>query len=273
MSTPTQLPSILLVGCGKMGGAMLDGWLACGLPPSAVIDRHRDSLPAPHILVPSLDDLPADFLPDIIILAVKPQKADATLEILARRFARATLLSVMAGRSIASLSSVYTAAAEGAAPVFIRAMPNTPSTLGAGMTGLYAPPAATPEQKQQCDSLMRAVGETVWVETEQQIDAVTGISGSGPAYVFLLAELLEKAGVEQGLPQATARTLARATLYGAGQMLHSLPTDADELRRNVTSPGGTTAAALGVLMAPDAWPASTSQAVAAAVRRAGELAG
>ena len=149
MSTPTQLPSILLVGCGKMGGAMLDGWLACGLPPSAVIDRHRDSLPAPHILVPSLDDLPADFQPDIIILAVKPQKADATLEILARRFARATLLSVMAGRSIASLSSVYTAAAKGTAPVFIRAMPNTPSTLGAGMTGPYAPHAATPEQKQQ----------------------------------------------------------------------------------------------------------------------------
>ena len=99
------------------------------------------------------------------------------------------------------------------------------------------------------------------------------MSGGGPGCVLHLAEPLEKAGVGQGLPQAAARTLARATLYGAGQMLHSLPTDAAELRRNVTSPGGTTAEALGVLMAPDAWPASTSQAVAAAVRRAGELAG
>ncbi|MFT9257337.1 MAG: pyrroline-5-carboxylate reductase [Acetobacter sp.] len=268
--TPAALPSILLVGSGKMGGAMLEGWLAQGLAPSVIVDRHRDTLPAPHRIVRAIEDVPADFTPDVIVLAVKPQKADPALHSLAARFPAATLLSVMAGRSIASLKAVYGA---GTGVVIVRAMPNTPSLLGAGMSGLYAPPEATPEHKRHCESLLRAVGETVWVDAEGLIDSVTGISGSGPAYVFLLTELLTKAGVEQGLPEDTARILARETIYGAGRMLHTLPTDAAELRRNVTSPGGTTAAALAVLMADDAWPATTSAAVAAAVTRAKELSG
>lgn len=272
MTDPSPLPSILLVGCGKMGGAMLEGWLKAGLAPSVVIDRHMADLPAPHSVVRTIQDVPTGFTPDIIIIAVKPQKADPVLAELAQRFGQATLLSVMAGRSIASLHATYVQANAKADPVIIRSMPNTPCALGAGMSGLYAPANATPQQKAHCDALLKAVGETVWVEEEGLIDSVAAISGSGPAYVFLLTELLEKAGVEQGLPAAIARKLARGTLYGAGCMLHTLPTDADELRRNVTSPGGTTAEALKVMMAPQAWPATTSAAIAAAVHRAKELA-
>lgn len=272
MSEHFTLPSILLVGCGKMGGAMLEGWLRAGLAPSVVIDRHITELPAPHQVVRSIQDVPAGFAPDVVIVAVKPQKADPVLAELAQRFGQATLLSVMAGRTIASLHATCVQANPQANPLIIRSMPNTPCALGAGMSGLYAPPNATAEQKAHCDALLQAVGETVWVEEEGLIDSVAAISGSGPAYVFLLAELLEKAGMEQGLPPEVARKLARGTLYGAGCMLHTLPTDADELRRNVTSPGGTTAEALKIMMAPQAWPATTSAAIAAAVHRAKELA-
>lgn len=272
MTEHFPLPSIVLVGCGKMGGAMLEGWLRAGLAPSVVIDRHMADLPAPHQVVRSIQDIPADFTPDVVIVAVKPQKANPVLAELAQRFGQTTLLSVMAGRTIASLHTAYVQANAQANPVIIRSMPNTPCMLGAGMSGLYAPPNATPKDKAHCDALLRAVGETVWVAEESLIDSVTAVSGSGPAYVFLLAELMEKAGVEQGLPADIARKLARGTLYGAGCMLHTLPTDADELRRNVTSPGGTTAEALHVLMAPQAWPATTSAAIAAATRRARELA-
>lgn len=272
MTEHFPLPSILLVGCGKMGGAMLEGWLKAGLAPSVIIDRHLADLPAPHTVVQSIQDVPASFTPDVIIVAVKPQKANPVLAELAQRFGQATLLSVMAGRTIASLHDTCVQANPQANPVIIRSMPNTPCALGAGMSGLYAPPNATAEQKSHCNALLCAVGETVWVAEEGLIDSVAAISGSGPAYVFLMAELLEKAGVEQGLPADVARKLARGTLYGAGCMLHTLPTDAQELRRNVTSPGGTTAEALKVMMAPQAWPATTSAAIAAAVHRARELA-
>ncbi|GAN67566.1 pyrroline-5-carboxylate reductase [Acetobacter orleanensis] len=267
----TPLPSVLLVGCGQMGSSMLEGWLAHGLKPSVVLDRHDRALPAPHKLAATLDAVPAEFQPDIIILAVKPQKADEVLGALAQRFPNATLLTVMAGRTVASLTACYTHSNPKAQPVIIRAMPNTPCAIGAGMSGLYAPPNATEEQKAQCDALLRAVGDTVWVAQEEQMDSVTALSGSGPAYIFLLAELLEKAGVEQGLPAETARTLARKTIYGAGALLNQSPVDAEELRRRVTSPGGTTAEALKIFMAPDAWPATVPQAVAAAARRAKEL--
>lgn len=271
MVATTSLPSVLLVGCGKMGSAMLEGWMAHGLKASVVLDRHDHTLPAPHRLAATLDDVPADFQPDVIILAIKPQKADTVLEALAQRFPNATLLSVMAGRTVESLTARYTHANPQARPVIIRAMPNTPCAIGAGMSGLYAPPHATDTQKAQCDALLHAVGDTVWVEQEDQMDSVTALSGSGPAYLFLLAELLEKAGVEQGLPAETARTLARKTIYGAGALLNQSPLDAEELRHRVTSPGGTTAEALKIFMAPDAWPTTVPQAVAAAARRAKEL--
>ena len=267
----SPLPSILLVGCGQMGGAMLEGWLAHGLKPSVILDRHDRTLPAPHILAHTLDDVPATFQPDVVILAVKPQKADPVLEALAQRFPNAVVLSVMAGRTVENLTQRYKHGNPQANPVVIRAMPNTPCAIGAGMSGLYAPPHATNAQKAQCDALLKAVGDTVWVEHEELIDALTAISGSGPAYLFLLAELLEKAGTELGLPVETARTLARKTIYGAGALLNQSPADAEELRRRVTSPGGTTAEALKVFMAPDAWPAAVQRATAAAARRAKEL--
>ncbi|MFT8598018.1 pyrroline-5-carboxylate reductase [Acetobacter orientalis] len=271
MSQNTPLPSVLLIGCGKMGGAMLEGWLEHGLKPSVVLDRHEHTLPAPHVHARSLAEIAPDFTPDIIILAVKPQKVNDILAELAQHYPQATLLSVMAGRTIESLKAQFTAAIPGANPTIIRAMPNTPCAIGAGITGLYAPPQATEQQKQNCDRLIRSVGETVWVETEHLIDAVTAVSGSGPAYAFLLAELMEKAGVEQGLPQEQARKLARHTVYGAGALLEQSDLDSAELRTRVTSPGGTTAAALAVLMAPEAWPTTLPKAIAAAAQRAQEL--
>lgn len=236
MTNIPLLPSILLVGCGKMGGAMLEGWLARGLAPSVIIDRHLTELPAPHSVVRSLDAIPANFKPDIILVAVKPQKANGVLAELAQRFPNGTLLSVMAGRTIASLLAAYREGNATASPIIIRSMPNTPSALGAGMSGLYAPPEASEEQKKQCDQLLSAVGETVWVEQEGLIDSVAAISGSGPAYVFLLAELLEQAGVEQGLDASTARALARAPFMVRGRCCISFPPMPQNYARTLQAP-------------------------------------
>lgn len=272
MTSRSQLPSVLLVGCGKMGSAMFEGWLKHGLKPSVVLERHQSiTLPAPHKQAETVADIATDFTPDVIILAVKPQMADDVLPELAQRFPSATLLSVMAGRTIDSLARHYQQTSSKVTPTIIRAMPNTPCAIGAGVTGLYAPPHATDTQKNECDSLLRSVGETVWVESEELINAVTAVSGSGPAYAFLLAELMEKAGIAEGLAPETARKLARRTVYGAGALLNDSDLDSAELRTRVTSPGGTTAAALNVLMAPDAWPTAVPKAIAAAVKRAEEL--
>lgn len=273
-------PSVLLVGCGKMGASLMQGWQKEKYFSCVVVDRHKPLVPESYQLrescqcVCSVSDIPQEFVPDVIVLAIKPQKAEEVLIVLGERYAHQnpTLLSVMAGRTIAFLEKTWCTRSNNCPPI-IRAMPNTPSVLGAGVCGLYASPKATAEKKQYCDTLMRAVGKTVWVDEEHLIDAVTGVSGSGPAYVFLLAEWLEKAGQEQGLPLSVARLLAREVIYGAGKMLHELPTEASELRQNVTSPGGTTAAALSVLMGAEAFPKIVPEAVAAAVHRAGELAG
>ncbi|GBQ32506.1 pyrroline-5-carboxylate reductase [Gluconacetobacter sacchari] len=265
------LPPLLLVGCGQMGGAMLAGWLADGLAPSVILDRHRDDIPAPHKVARQASDLPDDFAPALIVLATKPQKAAEILPAIARFARHAPVLSVMAGKTVggltASLESVGTEAA-----VVIRAMPNTPSAIGQGMTVCYAPPAATEAQRALCTRLLSAVGDVAWVAEEAQMDAVTAVSGSGPAYVFLLAELMEQAGIAQGLPAGLARRIARRTVSGAGALLAQSESDAADLRRRVTSPGGTTQAALDILMAPTAWPATMEAAIAAAARRARELA-
>ncbi|PYD47096.1 pyrroline-5-carboxylate reductase [Novacetimonas pomaceti] len=269
----SPLPSVLLVGCGKMGGAMLQGWLAEGLAPSVIVDRHRDSVPAPHRLVRDVTDLPADFQPDLIILAMKPQKVEATLGAIAPYARHAPVLSVLAGRTVHGLTEGLAAhMPPGARPLVIRSMPNTPAAVGEGMTVSYAPPQATPQQRAMCDRVLSAVGETAWVEHEDQIDIVTAISGSGPAYVFLLAELLEDVGVGEGLPPALARQIARQTVSGAGALMQQSGTEAAQLRRNVTSPGGTTQQALSILMAPDAWPATLRAAIRAGAKRARELA-
>ncbi|MBE7620373.1 pyrroline-5-carboxylate reductase [Gluconacetobacter entanii] len=268
-----SLPPVLLVGCGKMGGAMLEGWLAEGLAPSVVVDRHRDTLPAPHRLVRDVADLPADFRPGLIVLAMKPQKVAAAIAAIAPFATHAPVLSVLAGRTVGGLTDALRAhMPAGAQPVVIRAMPNTPAAVGEGMTVSYAPPCATAAQRSLCDRVLSAIGQTAWVEHEDEIDVVTAISGSGPAYVFLLAELLEQAGVEGGLPPALARQIARQTVSGAGVLMQRSGLDAEQLRRNVTSPNGTTAQALSVLMAPDAWPATLRAAIRAASQRARELA-
>ncbi|MBF0889152.1 pyrroline-5-carboxylate reductase [Gluconobacter sp. LMG 1745] len=273
---PSSVPSILLAGCGKMGGALLDGWLASPTPPRLVVlDRHRTGSDDTVTIVRTAAEIPADFQPDIIVLAVKPSVAEIVIDALGKalgpRMNGAAILSVMAGRTCETLSD--SARLAGADIPILRAMPNTPSSVGAGISGLYASAAATPEQKSICHDLLFAVGDVVPVENEDDLSVVTAISGSGPAYVFLLAELLEKAGQQHGLAPNVARRLARGTIYGAGRMLDDLPESAEDLRKAVTSPNGTTAAALAVLMKPDAWPETVPKAIDAATKRADELAG
>lgn len=270
------LPPLLLVGCGQMGGALLEAWIKNGLAPSVIMDRHRDTVAAPHTIVRELSKIPEDFMPEAVILAVKPQKAAPVMEELATLrpdiAARSVFVSVMAGLTAGSIAERLRGKSPEATPAVVRAMPNTPCSIGQGMTGLYRAPGVTDRQEKLCDRLLSAVGATVWVSEEDQINAVTAISGSGPAYVFLLAELLEEAAVGLGLPADVARILARTTVSGAGALLDHSPEDAAELRRRVTSPGGTTAAALAVLSAPANWPSAIPEAVAAAARRARELA-
>ncbi|GBR53935.1 pyrroline-5-carboxylate reductase [Neokomagataea thailandica NBRC 106555] len=269
-------PSILLAGCGKLGSALLGGWLASPNPPRLVVlDRHKTCDNDNVTVIRTADSVPDDFTPDIIVLAIKPAVAEDVIaslaETLGARLDKAAFLSVMAGRTCASLSAA--AKKSGHSCPTLRAMPNTPSTLGAGVSGLYASPEATEQQTQLCHDLLSAVGDVVEVTEEKDLLGVTALSGSGPAYVFLLAELLEKAGQAQGLSPENARQLARGTIYGAGRMLHELPDDAEKLRKAVTSPNGTTAAALAELMKEEAWPTAIEKAINAAVKRADELAG
>jgi pyrroline-5-carboxylate reductase len=242
---------LVLVGAGKMGGALLSGWLANGLDAKSVIVR--DPTPAPDVaqliatrglgLNFSVEDIAARK-PAVVVLAVKPQLMDAVLPDLAPLVAPDTLfISIAAGTSLYALKSLL-----GEDVRVVRAMPNTPSAVGRGMTACYANPLVSGQQRNVADALLSAVGDVGWVDSEALIDAVTAISGSGPAYVFYLTECLAAAGEGLGLEPALAMQLARATVSGAGEMLHQMPDEAATLRKNVTSPGGTTAAALDVLM-------------------------
>ncbi len=277
MTTPesnaASMPaSLVLAGAGKMGGAMLAGWLAAGLDP------RRTTLIDP---VPSRDivDLcaeqglalnPPNPEPGaVLVLGIKPQGLEAAAPGLDRLIGRDTLVvSILAGKTVTDLRGRLPRAR-----AVVRAMPNLPASIGRGATGAYANPEVTPGQRASADALLAANGTVAWLSDEAQIDAVTAVSGSGPAYVFLLAEALAEAGIAAGLDPEVARRLARATVSGAGALLDATPAEAAELRRNVTSPGGTTAAALDVLMRPDGLGALMRDAVAAARRRAGELAG
>jgi pyrroline-5-carboxylate reductase len=262
------LPPLLLVGLGKMGGAMLAGWREQGVGRVVAVDPALPPVPGPEVtVVPGVADIPAGFAPAAVVLAIKPQLAAATLPAYAPL--RAPLfLSIMAGRSLAGMR-----AALGADAPIVRAMPNTPAAVRQGITVACAGPGVSEAQRALCDRLLGAIGAVAWVADEALLDPVTAVSGSGPAYVFLLAELLEQAALEQGIPPDLARLLARRTVSGAGALLAASAQDAGELRRAVTSPAGTTQAALEVLMASDAWPATLSRAVAAATRRSRELAG
>jgi pyrroline-5-carboxylate reductase len=205
--------------------------------------------------------------PAVLLMAVKPQMMDAVFPPLGKLAGPRTLvLSIAAGRKIEGFERHL---AQGVAVV--RAMPNTPAAIGRGMTVCVANAHVTAEQRALCDELLGAVGEVAWVDDEAQIDAVTAVSGSGPAYVFLLAECLAEAGVAAGLSEPLAKELARATISGAGELLRQSDLEAAVLRQNVTSPGGTTAAALGVLMGPDGLRELMTRAVAAAAKRSREL--
>lgn len=267
--------SLLLVGCGKMGGAMLEGWLAAGfLSQAVVIDRA--GLPgalAGNPLVSAAegpDSLPAGFVADVVVLAVKPQVMDDALPAYRALVRPGTVfLSVAAGKTIA-----YFERGLGQGAAVVRSMPNTPAAIGRGMTVAVANGAVDDGQRALCDRLLRAVGEVSWVADEGLIDAVTAVSGSGPAYVFFLVEAMAKAGESAGLPADLAMQLARTTVSGAGELLHQSPqSPAADLRKAVTSPNGTTQAALEVLMAEDGLQPVMTAAVAAAARRSRELAG
>ena len=258
---------LVLLGCGKMGSAMLAGWLDRGLAASSVwvID------PKPSDWVSGLDlhlneDLPPD--PAIVLVAVKPQMMGAALPSLKALGDGATLfISVAAGTPIAAFEAVL-----GAHTPIIRAMPNTPAAVGRGITALIGNRRVGEDQLALAESLLSAVGQTVRLESEAQMDAVTAVSGSGPAYVFHLIETLAAAGVAEGLPEDLAMRLAKATVGGAGVLAEEAAEDPAQLRVNVTSPQGTTAAALEVLMDGETgFPALLRRAVAAAANRSREL--
>jgi len=263
----SPIPPVLLVGFGKMGAAMAAGWAEEGLSPSVAVDP---TLPASRdanlAVMAGAADVPAGFAPAAIVFAVKPQQAAATLPLYARYAGQAVMLSIMAGTSIASIRSL-------AGGQIVRAMPNTPAAVRQGITVACPSPDVTDTQRVLCDRLLRAIGDVAWTDDESLLDSVTAVSGGGPAYVFLLAELLERAAIEQGIPPGLARLLARKTVSGSGALLAASTEDAATLRRNVTSPAGTTERALAVLMAEDAWPATLSRAIAAATARSRELAG
>jgi pyrroline-5-carboxylate reductase len=264
--------TLVLVGAGKMGGAMLEGWHRLGLTFDQVIALEPD--PAPEIITlgdrglrinPALDTVAASA----IVVAVKPQIAPQVLPTLARLVRDDTVvISIMAGRTLGFLEGMLPARA-----AVVRAMPNTPAAIGRGITVAVPNGRVKPAQRELADRLLRATGAVEWVADEGLMDAVTAVSGSGPAYVFLLAESLARAGAAAGLPADLSARLARATVAGAGELLHRSALDAATLRQNVTSPGGTTAAALDVLMSPDGLDPVLERAIAAATRRGRELAG
>lgn len=279
MTGAALLPPVLLLGGGKMGGAMLAGWRERGLAPSIVVDPAAPGLAGPGVqVVGSVAEVPPGFRPAAVVLAVKPQQADAALPGLAALASGAVVLSIMAGPTVARIGGLIGGALEsdpGTAlkAAIVRAMPNTPAAIRRGITVAFRGAGTDDAQAALCDDLLASIGEVAWVDDEGLLDAVTAVSGGGPAYVFLLAELLERAAVEQGIPAALARQMARVTVAGSGALLAASAEDAAALRAAVTSPGGTTQQALAVLMADGAWPSLVSRAVDAATRRSRELAG
>jgi pyrroline-5-carboxylate reductase len=262
--------TILLAGAGKMGGAMLSGWLARGLDATRVVvtephpsDDIRALLAKGIRLNPSPGDLGSVAT---LVVALKPQSfADAAPGLKTFAGPSTLVLSIMAGTPIAAIEQACGGSV-------VRAMPNTPAAIGRGITVAVAAKQVSAAQRATSDALLRATGSVEWIDDEALMDAVTAVSGSGPAYVFLLAEELARAGIAAGLPEALAEQLARETVAGAGELLHRSASPAATLRQNVTSPGGTTAAALGVLMGPDGLQQLMIRAVAEAARRSRELA-
>ncbi len=265
---------LVLIGCGKMGAALLDGWLArraVAADVTVIEPMAENAAPFMARGVAHARDpggLPPDLNPAVVVVAVKPQQMDALMAACAGLAGTGALfLSIAAGRSLA-----YFEGRLGAETAIVRAMPNTPAAVGRGMSVLCANPKTGPHQRDLAGALMAAVGEVAWVEDEALLDAVTAVSGGGPAYVFLLIECLAQAGIDSGLPEDLAMGIARATVAGAGELVRQSDLPASTLRENVTSPAGTTLEALKVLMASDGLQPLMSRAIAEATRRSRELA-
>ena len=265
----------LLVGGGKMGAALLTGWLERGAEPENLFvvepsDEARGIAASQGVTaVRSPSDLPSGFAPDVVIFAVKPQViAEVVPAYACFEGLGAFYLSIAAGKPISFFESML-----GTDAAIVRTMPNTPAAVGRGITVLYANAPPSDASKNLAEELLSAVGETAWVEDEGLLDAVTAVSGSGPAYVFYLIECLASAGASVGLPPDLAMRLARATVCGAGELAYREATAAETLRQNVTSPGGTTEAALQALMDDDGLDPLIRRAVEAATRKSIELGG
>jgi pyrroline-5-carboxylate reductase len=254
-----------------MGGALLQGWRReKGLGPFAAVEPGGapDFAGAADVtLVRDLADLPASFAPEVVVFATKPQVMEKVVPPYARFAGQALFLSIAAGKTVAFFRRHL-----GDRAAIVRAMPNTPAAVGRGITVGCPTPEVTQAQRALADRLLASVGAVEWVTEESLIDAVTAVSGSGPAYVFLLAEAMAAAGAKAGLPADLAMRLARATVSGAGELMRQAPESAEQLRKNVTSPQGTTAAALEILMAADGFGPLLEKAIAAAARRSRELA-
>ena len=262
---------LVLIGAGNMGGAMLNGWLKQGTDPDHIIivdPKPSDAMAAKlsEYGVRHVTAAPDGVTAGVLLVAVKPQVTDAALPPAQKLVGEGTVsVSIAAGRTMAYLEEQLGGAV-------IRAMPNTPSMVGRGITGCFPNASVTAEQRAAVTDLLSVCGEVVWVDDEDHIDAVTAVSGSGPAYAFYLAECMAEAGRKLGLPEELAMQLARATVSGAGELMHQADEDAATLRKNVTSPNGTTAAALSVLMDEAGLQPLMDKAVAAAYKRAKELA-
>ena len=272
--------TLLLAGGGKMGGAMLAGWLDRGMDAGSVtvIEPHRETAERlrrqwPVTVLGGSGELAGDLSPQVVVFAVKPQMMDAVAPVYAR-FAGpgCVFLSIAAGKTIGYFHRVL-----GAEAAIVRCMPNTPAAVGRGITVACPNIHVSGDQRRLCHGLLEAVGEVAWVDDEALLDPVTAVSGGGPAYVFLLAECLARAGVEAGLSEELAARLARVTVSGAGELLAQSAEPPEILRKNVTSPGGTTAEALKILMGEDGIGDGLGplliRAVAAATKRSRELAG
>ncbi len=265
---PKAPSGILLVGCGKMGGALLAGWKKRpNAEIIAVIEPMAVATPKGVKRYGAITALPKNFSPAVVVFAVKPQSLADALPAYLRYADKAVFLSIAAGKTLR-----FFARHLGASAAVVRTMPNTPAAIGRGITVACANSGVTAGQKKLCGRLLKAAGEVAWIDDEALLDPVTAVSGSGPAYVFLLIEALAEAGIAAGLPRDLALRLARATVAGSGELARQSSDEASQLRKNVTSPGGTTEAALKVLMADNGLEALMRRAIAAATARSRELA-
>ncbi len=263
---------LLLVGAGKMGSAMAAGWLEQGLSPDALFIQDPSPCPEAQKLIDehglvSGEDLTLPALPVIIVLAVKPQMmADVLPGLLEKAGPHTLFLSIAAGQSLATLAGYL-----GEKQPIIRSMPNTPASIGQGMTVACSNPFVTADQVEHCITLLSAIGEIAWIKDEEQMDAVTAVSGSGPAYLFALTECLALSGIHQGLDAKLSWQLAKTTMEGAAALMRHSCDNPVILRKNVTSPGGTTEAALKILMGKKGLPKLMDKAIKAATERSKEL--